>query len=125
MRTHEPTKNLLNQMIAEIPEEVKMQCDMSDTIAGRIDSILKERGMTQKQFAEKLGVSYQSVSRWENEETYPDMELLPAIAVVFGISVDTLMGIEEIEKEKQATDVFDSLRREAMMSAGCRRTSTR
>ena len=52
MRTHEPTRDLLNQMIAGIPEEVRLQCDMSDTIAGRIDSILKERGMTQKQFAQ-------------------------------------------------------------------------
>lgn len=48
MRTHEPTKALLHQMIEEIPEEVKLQCDMSDAIAGRIDRILKERGMTQK-----------------------------------------------------------------------------
>ena len=74
----------------------------------------RNANMTQQTFAEKLGVSYQSVSRWENEETYPDIELLPAIAGAFNISVDSLMGINEIEKEKQANEVFDSLRREAM-----------
>ena len=83
-------------------------------IGEKIREYRRNENMTQQVFAEKLGVSYQSVSRWENEETYPDMELLPAIADIFNVSIDALMGIKEIEKEKQAVEVFDSLRREAM-----------
>ena len=64
MKTHEPTKALLHQMIDEIPEEVKLQCDMSDAIAARIDRILKERDMTQKQFAQLVHHSQGEVSRW-------------------------------------------------------------
>ena len=79
-----------------------------------IRKLRRDANMTQQVFAEKLGVSYQSVSRWENEETYPDMELLPAIAEIFGVSIDALMGVEKIEKEKLALEVFDSLRREAL-----------
>lgn len=74
----------------------------------------READLTQQQFAEQLGVSYQSVSRWENEETYPDMELLPAIAGFFKISVDELMGVPDMEKEKRAHETFDALRRAAI-----------
>lgn len=73
----------------------------------------RKMNMTQKQFAEKLGVSYQSVSRWENEQTYPDIELIPSIADIFKISIDSLMGIEEIERKNQANAIFDSFRHEA------------
>ena len=83
-------------------------------IGEKIREYRRNANMTQQQFAEKLGVSYQSVSRWENEETYPDMELLPAVAGIFKVSIDALMGIKEIEKEKQAVEAFDSLRREAL-----------
>lgn len=87
MRTHEPTKNLLNQLIAEIPEEVKMQCDMSDTIAGRIDSILKERGMTQKQFAQLVHHSQGEVSRWLSGTHNFTLATLAKISVALGVNV--------------------------------------
>ena len=70
--------------------------------------------MTQEQFADKLGVSYQSVSRWENGTTYPDIEFLPAIADILSCSVDDLMGIPDVKKEKKAVEAFDELRRECM-----------
>ncbi len=54
--------------------------------------------MTQEQLAEKLGISPQSVSKWENEVSMPDIALLPSIAEVFGITVDELFGLNESEK---------------------------
>ena len=45
-------------------------------------------GMTQEQLAKKLGVSAQSVSKWENSVAMPDIMLLPDLAEVFGISID-------------------------------------
>ncbi len=69
----------------------------------------KEAGLTQEQLAERLGVSYQSVSRWENGSTYPDMELLPAIAAFFSASVDELLGMPKEKKEKLAMEAFTRL----------------
>ena len=47
----------------------------------------KSTGLTQEQLATKLGVSAQSVSKWENEISMPDISLLPDIAEAFGISI--------------------------------------
>ena len=54
----------------------------------------KLNGLTQKELAEKLGVSGQAVSKWEQQISCPDIMLLPHIAAVFGISIDELFGIE-------------------------------
>lgn len=54
--------------------------------------------MTQEQLAEKLGISPQSVSKWENNVSLPDIGLLPSIAEVFGVSVDELFGLNKGEK---------------------------
>lgn len=70
--------------------------------------------MTQEQLADRLGVSYQSISRWENSGTYPDMELIPSIAKIFSVSLDTLFDIPKIAKEEETRNTLDSLRREAM-----------
>ncbi len=68
---------------------------MKLNIGDNIKHLRKEKDITQEEFAEILGVSYQSVSRWENNICYPDMELLPTIADFFNISVDKLLGVEE------------------------------
>lgn len=73
---------------------------MKLNIGQTIKRFRKERDITQEEFAEIIGVSCQSVSRWENDNCYPDIELIPTIAAFFGISTDKLMGIDEItEKE--------------------------
>lgn len=51
-----------------------------------------KKGLTQEQLAYHLGVSSQTVSRWENGTTYPDIVMLPILADFFGISIDLLMG---------------------------------
>ena len=52
-------------------------------IGETIRNLRRERNITQEEFANVLGVTYQSVSRWENNTCYPDMELLPDIANFF------------------------------------------
>ncbi len=74
---------------------------MKLNIGETIKKLRKEREITQEEFAEVLGVSCQSVSRWENDNCYPDIELIPVIADFFGISTDRLMGVDET-KEKEA-----------------------
>ena len=61
----------------------------------------RSRDITQEEFAEIVGVSCQSVSRWENNTCYPDMELLPTMADFFGVTVDALLGVDDaVEKAK-------------------------
>lgn len=72
-------------------------------IGENIKRLRREKDITQEQLAEMLGVSYQSVSRWENNACYPDMELLPTLAHFFDTTVDKLLGVnEQLEKEKVA-----------------------
>lgn len=63
-----------------------------------------ERGLTQESLAEKLGVSFQSVSRWETEQSYPDIELVPEIASFFEVTSDELMGTDKAKMEKRLID---------------------
>jgi len=85
-------------------------------IGENLKRMRREKDITQEQLAEMLGVSYQSVSRWENNSCYPDMELLPTIASFFETTVDKLLGMNEtIEKER--TDAYLS-RFQAAISHG-------
>lgn len=59
----------------------------------------RERELTQEQAAEAFSVSTQAVSRWENGQTSPDITLLPIIAEYFGVSIETLLGVDS-EKRK-------------------------
>ena len=56
----------------------------------------RERGLTQGEFGELLGVSTQAVSKWEREICYPDIFLLPDISELIGISIDDMMKKEHI-----------------------------
>lgn len=67
----------------------------------------KLRELTQEQLADILGVTYQSVSRWERGECYPDVELLPTIAEYFGITTDELMGMKEIRDGFEAEKILE------------------
>lgn len=69
------------------------------TMGRFLAALRKEKGLTQQQTAEKLGVSNKAVSRWERDETAPDISLLPEIAALFGVSCDELLGGGLIETE--------------------------
>lgn len=52
----------------------------------------KEHGFTQQELARRLNVSFQAVSKWENNQAYPDVELLPELASILDTTVDALLG---------------------------------
>ncbi len=52
----------------------------------------REMGLTQNQLAKSLNISFQSVSKWENGASYPDIEMLPKLAAALGTTVDGLLG---------------------------------
>lgn len=68
---------------------------MEQTIGKRIASLRKRKHMTQEQLAEQVGVSAQAVSKWENDLSCPDINLLPKLAEVFGVTTDNLLGMPE------------------------------
>lgn len=61
--------------------------------ADNLKSLRKERNLSQEDFAEIIGVTRQSISKWEIGEGYPDVEKLLLIAKSFNISLDWLMGL--------------------------------
>jgi transcriptional regulator with XRE-family HTH domain len=76
--------------------------------AENLKALRKGKEWTQEETAELIGVSPQSVSKWERGDTYPDITLLPALANLYGVSVDTILGMDKINKEEARTAVFKS-----------------
>ena len=58
------TSDLFKQEVAKVPIDVKLEFDLSFAIADKIDAILKRKGMSQKEFAEKMNKTEAEVSRW-------------------------------------------------------------
>lgn len=78
---------------------------MKVTLGAFIAGLRKEKGLTQKEFAEMLCVSDKTVSHWECDKTSPDISLLPVIAEAFGITVDELLkGERRNEKAEVIND---------------------
>lgn len=75
-------------------------------IAEKIRKFRREKDVTQEQMAQAIGVSAQSVSKWECGDGYPDITLLPAIANYFAVSVDALLGTDEIGVEEDKMVFF-------------------
>ena len=65
---------------------------MNETLGKRIAALRHEKEMTQEELAEKIGVTSQAVSKWENDQTCPDITLLPLLAKILGVSVDELLS---------------------------------
>ena len=61
-------------------------------LAENIQKFRKQKGLTQEELADKLGVTYQAVSKWENAKSAPDIFFLPQLADVFGCSIDGLFS---------------------------------
>lgn len=78
-------------------------------IGTKLKELRRQRGITQERLAEALGVACQSVSRWELEICYPDIELLPAISNYFGITLDELAGMDNIRSEAVRNALFTDI----------------
>ena len=70
---------------------------MEKTIGKKLYDLRKQSGFTQDYVAEKLGVSAQAVSKWENDIACPDIMTLPHIAELYGITIDELFKNEEVQ----------------------------
>ena len=77
-----------------------------------LKALRQKRGLTQEDLALMIGVTAQSVSKWERGETYPDITLLPVLAACFDVSTDTLLGTDREKRERDAqryVDLYDNM----------------
>lgn len=73
---------------------------MNLNFAENLKQLRKAKEITQEKLADVLGVTGQTISRWELGICYPDLELLPAIANYFGVSIDMLLSNDASAKER-------------------------
>lgn len=84
------------------------------TFGRMISSLRKEKGMTQLELAEKMGVTDKAVSKWERDLSFPDINSIPKLAELFEVSVDELMQVKSETKDnigKNGASVTDFCRR--------------
>lgn len=70
------------------------------TVNFRIGDLRRKMGISQQKLADAMGVSFQTVSKWENNITMPDIMLLPELAGYFSVSVDQLLGVKPLPEEE-------------------------
>ena len=68
---------------------------MNIDIGSRIKSLRVSHSMTQEQLAQQLGVTAQAVSKWESNTNIPDIQMLPDLAIKFGVSIDDLFAMTD------------------------------
>ena len=76
-------------------------------IGNKIKKLRKQRGITQEQLAESIGVSFQAVSKWENNIALPDIILAPILAGYFSVSMDELFDFNLKEMECAVKNIAD------------------
>jgi Predicted transcriptional regulators len=74
-------------------------------IAGNLKRLRKNREITQEDLADFIGVSFQAVSKWERGDGYPDITILPVIANFFDVSLDELVGMNEIKNQTKLDEI--------------------
>lgn len=76
-------------------------------IGNKIRELRKQQGITQEQLAESIGISFQAVSKWENNITLPDITLAPVLASYFGVSMDELFDFNIRKIEYTVKDITE------------------
>ena len=94
---------------------------MEISFSSIIKELRKERGITQEELATYLGISVQSVSKWERGDGMPDISLLPHIAAFYDTTVDYLLGCDATRQKKEI-EAFET-QAQALVNKGKRRES--
>ena len=76
-----------------------------ETLGRRIAAHRKRLGLTQDSLAEQLGVTAQAVSKWENDQSCPDIAMLPKLAEIFDVTIDALLGMEKKQEMLPAEEM--------------------
>lgn len=74
-------------------------------IGDNLKKLRRDRDLTQEEVAAHLGISYQAISKWERGDGYPDITMLPTLAHYFQVSVDELIGMDDISSAKKLDEI--------------------
>ena len=80
-----------------------------ETFGNMVAALRKERGMTQLELAEKMGVTDKAVSKWERDLSFPDVSSIPKLAEILGVSVDELMQVKAESKDDASKKKIDEI----------------
>ena len=83
---------------------------MSVDMGGRIRKLRLSCSMTQEQLAKRLGVSAQAVSKWESGTNMPDIQMLPDLSVIFGVSIDELFAMTDESRMERIDNMIFNVR---------------
>ena len=84
------TAQLFEECLAQVPNDVKMELDMSFALADKIDAILHEKHISQKQLAKKMGKTEAEVSRWLGGTHNFTLRTIAKISDALGVKLITL-----------------------------------
>lgn len=80
-----------------------------ETFGNMVAVLRKEKGMTQLELSEKMGVTDKAVSKWERDLSFPDVSSIPKLAEILGVSVDELMQNKAESKEEPIKKKIDEI----------------
>ena len=83
---------------------------MTLEIGEKIRQLRLQRGMTQGQLGEALGLSAQAVSKWESQTNMPDIQLLPELSVLLGVSIDELFSMTDSSRMDRIENMIETVR---------------
>lgn len=79
---------------------------MNISIGENLKNLRKSKDITQEMLGDFLGVSFQTVSKWERGDCFPDIIMLPSLANFFEVTIDELMGMNEIRNKQYLNDIY-------------------
>ena len=80
-------RNRYREMVAQVPQPIKDEIDLSFAISNRIDALMKERGLSKKQFADALGKRPCEVTKWLSGQHNFTISTLAMLSAFFGKSI--------------------------------------
>ncbi len=88
------------------------------TLGTMISTLRKEKGMTQLELAEKMGVTDKAVSKWERDLSCPDVNTIPRLAEEFDVSIDELMQVRAGEEKKDISPLVETILKAVAVAMG-------
>lgn len=83
-------RNRYNEMVAQIPPHIKEEVDLSFAISNKIDTLMRERGLSKKQFADQIGKRPSEITRWLSGQHNFTVATIAMLSAFFGTPIITV-----------------------------------
>ena len=92
-------------MLTDASNNCDLEVNMELYIGQNLKNFRKARNLTQEEVAKHLGISFQSISKWERNDGYPDITMLPVLAHYYGVTIDELIGMNDLESAQALEEI--------------------